>query len=64
MCFWYLISVIGGGDIKEVMLCVLISQDIENLLEKRMLVRPEYIKRLEVLKDQMRLILEGTSSYY
>lgn len=41
------------------MLYAIISQDVENSLEKRMAVRPEHIKRLEDLKQQGRLILAG-----
>jgi len=41
------------------MLYAIISQDVENSLEKRMSVRPDHIKRLEELKEQGRLILAG-----
>ncbi len=41
------------------MLYTIISQDVEDSLEKRALVRPEHIKRLETLKNQGRLILAG-----
>jgi len=41
------------------MLYAIISQDVENSLEKRMSVRPAHIKRLEELKEQGRLILAG-----
>lgn len=41
------------------MLYAIISQDVENSLEKRMSVRPDHIKRLEMLKEQGRLILAG-----
>lgn len=41
------------------MLYAIISQDIENSLEKRMSVRPDHVKRLQELKDQGRLILAG-----
>ncbi|MBW5290600.1 MAG: YciL protein [Candidatus Ruthia sp. Asou_11_S2] len=41
------------------MLYAIISQDIEDSLEKRVLVRLEHIKRLEALKKQGRLILAG-----
>lgn len=41
------------------MLYAIISQDVENSLEKRMSVRPAHIKRLEDLKEQGRLILAG-----
>ncbi|BBB24589.1 conserved hypothetical protein [Isorropodon fossajaponicum endosymbiont JTNG4] len=41
------------------MLYAIISQDVEDSLEKRVLVRLEHIKRLEALKKQGRLILAG-----
>jgi len=41
------------------MLYAIISQDVENSLEKRMSVRPDHIKRLQELKEQGRLILAG-----
>jgi len=41
------------------MLYAIISQDVENSLEKRMSVRPAHIKRLDELKEQGRLILAG-----
>jgi len=41
------------------MLYAVISQDIENSLEKRMSVRPEHIERLNILKNEGRLILAG-----
>ena len=41
------------------MLYAVISQDIENSLEKRMAVRPEHIERLNILKNEGRLILAG-----
>ena len=41
------------------MLYAIISQDIENSLEKRLSVRPAHIERLELLKEQGRLILAG-----
>ena len=41
------------------MLYTIISQDIENSLEKRMSVRPAHIERLNNLKNQGRLILAG-----
>ena len=41
------------------MLYAIISQDIENSLEKRMRVRPEHVARLNKLKDEGRLILAG-----
>lgn len=41
------------------MLYAIISQDVENSLEKRMAVRPAHIERLNVLKNEGRLILAG-----
>ncbi|SFV85558.1 YciL protein [hydrothermal vent metagenome] len=41
------------------MLYAVISQDIENSLEKRMAVRPAHIERLNILKNEGRLILAG-----
>jgi len=41
------------------MLYAIISQDVENSLEKRLSVRPAHIERLEQLKEQGRLILAG-----
>jgi uncharacterized protein YciI len=41
------------------MLYAVISQDVENSLEKRMAVRPEHIERLNILKNEGRLILAG-----
>jgi uncharacterized protein YciI len=41
------------------MLYAIISQDIENSLEKRLSVRPEHIERLNLLKEQGCLILAG-----
>ncbi|WP_110657098.1 YciI family protein [Salinicola halimionae] len=41
------------------MLYAIISDDIDDSLEKRLSVRPEHVKRLEALKDQGRLILAG-----
>ena len=41
------------------MLYAIISQDIENSLEKRMAARPAHIERLNQLKDEGRLILAG-----
>ncbi len=58
------IGVIGGRNIKKVMLYAIILQDVDDSLEKRMLARPAHIKRLEVLKNQGHLILAGTSSCY
>ena len=41
------------------MLYAIISQDVENSLEKRLSVRPAHIERLQELKEQGRLILAG-----
>ena len=41
------------------MLYAIISQDVENSLERRKSARAEHIARLEVLKDQGRLIIAG-----
>jgi len=41
------------------MLYAIISQDVENNLEKRLSVRPAHIERLEKLKEQGRLIIAG-----
>ena len=35
------------------------SQDVENSLEKRLTARPAHLARLEVLKQQGRLLLAG-----
>lgn len=41
------------------MLYAILSQDVENSLEKRLAMRPAHIERLNVLKNQGRLILAG-----
>ena len=41
------------------MLYAIISQDIENSLEKRKSARPDHVARLNQLKDEGRLILAG-----
>ena len=41
------------------MLYAIISQDVENSLEKRLSVRPSHIERLNILKNEGRLILAG-----
>lgn len=41
------------------MLYAIISQDVENSLEKRMAVRPAHLARLETLQNEGRLILAG-----
>ena len=37
----------------------IISEDIENSLEKRLAARPEHLARLVALKDQGRLLVAG-----
>lgn len=37
----------------------IISQDVENSLEKRLSVRPAHIERLETLKSEGRLLIAG-----
>lgn len=41
------------------MLYAIISEDIDNSLEKRMLARPAHIKRLQDLQDHGRLLIAG-----
>lgn len=41
------------------MLYAIISEDIEDSLEKRKLARPDHLARLQTLKDEGRLILAG-----
>ncbi|MCW9031939.1 MAG: YciI family protein [Gammaproteobacteria bacterium] len=41
------------------MLYAIISQDVENSLDKRLSVRPAHIERLQKLKEEGRLILAG-----
>lgn len=41
------------------MLYAIISQDVENSLDKRLSVRPAHVERLQELKQQGRLILAG-----
>lgn len=41
------------------MLYAVISQDIENSLEKRLAARPEHLSRLEQLKQEGRLVIAG-----
>ena len=41
------------------MLYAIISEDIENSLEKRLSVRPAHVERLQQLKNAGRLILAG-----
>lgn len=41
------------------MLYAIISQDVENSLDKRLSVRPAHVERLQQLKEQGRLIIAG-----
>jgi len=41
------------------MLYAIISEDVIDSLEKRKLVRPDHLARLQSLKDQGRLVLAG-----
>jgi uncharacterized protein YciI len=41
------------------MFYAIISEDVENSLEKRKIARPAHLERLEKLKDQGRLLLAG-----
>ncbi len=41
------------------MLYAIISEDIENSLEKRLSVRPAHVERLQQLKTEGRLVLAG-----
>lgn len=41
------------------MLYAIISQDVENSLDKRLSVRPKHVERLQDLKEHGRLILAG-----
>lgn len=41
------------------MLYAIISQDIEQSLDKRLAARPDHLARLETLRDQGRLVLAG-----
>lgn len=41
------------------MLYAIISQDVENSLEKRLAARPAHLERLQFLQQQGRLILAG-----
>ncbi|MFZ2170874.1 MAG: YciI family protein [Methylococcaceae bacterium] len=40
-------------------LYAIISEDVEDSLEKRMSVRPAHLKRLQALQDEGRLVLAG-----
>ena len=37
----------------------IISEDIENSLEKRLAARPEHVARLQILNEQGRLLIAG-----
>lgn len=41
------------------MLYAIISEDVENSLEKRLSVRPAHLERLQALQDVGRLVLAG-----
>lgn len=41
------------------MLYAIISEDVDNSLDKRMSVRPAHLARLEQLRDEGRLVLAG-----
>jgi len=41
------------------MLYAIISQDVENSLDKRLAVRPAHLERLQQLQEQGRLIIAG-----
>ena len=41
------------------MFYAIISQDVENSLEKRMSVRPAHVARLQALQDEGRMLLAG-----
>lgn len=41
------------------MLYAIITQDIENSLEKRLAARPAHLERLTALQDQGRLVIAG-----
>jgi uncharacterized protein YciI len=41
------------------MLYAIISDDVEHSLDKRKLARPDHLARLQLLKDEGRLILAG-----
>ncbi|OLO04604.1 MULTISPECIES: YciI family protein [Salinicola] len=41
------------------MLYAIISDDIDDSLDKRLSVRPAHVERLEALKDEGRLVLAG-----
>ena len=41
------------------MLYSIVGQDVENSLESRLAVRPAHLKRLQLLRDEGRLVLAG-----
>ncbi|NIN36529.1 MAG: hypothetical protein GTO60_16145, partial [Gammaproteobacteria bacterium] len=41
------------------MLYAILSEDVDDSLDKRRSVRPEHLKRVEALKDEGRLIIAG-----
>lgn len=41
------------------MLYAIISEDVENSLQKRRRTRPDHLQRLQALQDQGRLVLAG-----
>ena len=41
------------------MLYAIFSEDVANSLEKRLSVRPEHLARVQILKDEGRLIIAG-----
>ncbi|MBY6209624.1 MULTISPECIES: YciI family protein [Halomonas] len=41
------------------MLYAIISQDVDNSLERRLAARPDHLARLEALRDEGRLVLAG-----
>ncbi|MEQ5820228.1 YciI family protein [Halomonas sp. SCS19] len=41
------------------MLYAIISEDVDNSLERRLAARPDHLARLEALRDEGRLVLAG-----
>ncbi|MBR9880424.1 MAG: YciI family protein [Gammaproteobacteria bacterium] len=41
------------------MLYAIISEDVDNSLERRLAARPDHLARLETLRDEGRLVLAG-----
>ncbi|MDZ7854389.1 MAG: YciI family protein [Halomonas sp.] len=41
------------------MLYAIISEDVDNSLERRLVARPDHLARLEALRDEGRLVLAG-----